>query len=118
MSHTAGPYRRPLNLLVAAGIGWIVLGLVRSMMPAGNGLAAHYYSNTTFAGWPVESGYDSVPSGLQMIERWHGRPPPTFGVVWTGYITITRADQYRFSTTSDDGSRLFVDDRLVVDNSG
>jgi hypothetical protein len=88
------------------------------MMPAGNGLAARYYANTTFADGPVETAYDRLPSTAQMAERWHGRPPQVFGVVWTGYISAPRADQYRFATTSDDGSRLFVDDRLVVDNGG
>jgi len=118
MVQTAGPYRRPLALLLVAAVGWIVFGVIRSQLPAGNGLAARYYANTTFADGPVESGYDPLPSTARMAERWQGRPPQAFGVVWTGYLTVPGADDYRFATTSDDGSRLFVDDRLVVDNSG
>ena len=35
-----------------------------------------------------------------------------------GTLRITREGQYTFITTSDDGSRLFIDDNLVVDNDG
>jgi hypothetical protein len=118
MPHTVGRYRRPLTLFVAAAVGWILLGPVRSRVPAGNGLAARYYTNTGFSGLPFLTAYDPVPSARQMIERWGGRPPETFSVVWTGFITVGRADQYRFATISDDGSRLFIDDHLIVDNGG
>jgi hypothetical protein len=118
MVQTAGPYPRPLVLLIAAAVGWTVFTLVRFQMPAGNGLAARYYNNASLAGVPVETGYDPVPSAARMAGRWQGRPPLAFGVVWTGYLTVGSTDQYRFATTSDDGSKLFVDERLVVDNSG
>jgi hypothetical protein len=115
---TAGPYRRPLTLLLAAALGWILLGVIRSASPAGNGLAARYYANTAFAGPPAEAGYDAVPSSVEMMRRWRGHPPPSFSAVWTGYLVVDAADLYSFATTSDDGSRLYVDDRLVVDNGG
>ena len=41
-----------------------------------------------------------------------------FGVRFSAYITITKAGQYKFYTTSDDGSRLYIDDNLVVNNDG
>jgi hypothetical protein len=111
-------FRQPLTLLLAAAFGWMLLALVGRVLPAGNGLVARYYANTTFSGLPVESGYDAVPSTAQVARRWRGRPPPAFSVAWTGYLTVGGADLYRFATVSDDGSRLFVDDRLVVDNGG
>jgi PA14 domain len=118
MPYPAGRYRRPLTLFVAAVLGWIVLGSVRSRIQAGNGLAARYYTNTEFSGSPFLSAVDALPSSAEMTQRWGGRPPKAFAAVWTGFITVGRTDQYRFATTSDDGSRLFVDDRLVVDNGG
>src|SRR3954470_1567931 len=102
-------YRQPLTLLLAAAFGWMLLALVGRVLPAGNGLVARYYADTTFSGRPVESGYDAVPSTAQIARRWRGRPPPAFSVAWTGYLTVGRADLYRFATVSDDGSRLFVD---------
>jgi len=35
-----------------------------------------------------------------------------------GYLRIDRAGKYHFRVTSDDGSKLFLDDKLVVDNDG
>ncbi|MFM6976420.1 MAG: family 20 glycosylhydrolase [Sphingobacteriaceae bacterium] len=40
----------------------------------------------------------------------------TFGLVYEGYIQIPDDGIYTFSTTSDDGSALWIDERLVVDN--
>jgi RHS repeat-associated protein len=42
----------------------------------------------------------------------------TFGIRFTGYISITTGGQYTFYTNSDDGSRLYLGDTLVVDNDG
>ena len=41
-----------------------------------------------------------------------------FGVVYTGLIRIPKSDVYAFYTDSDDGSRLLIDDRPVVENDG
>ena len=41
-----------------------------------------------------------------------------FGLRLTGYIEVPADGIYAFYTTSDDGSRLHVGDRLVVDNDG
>jgi len=41
-----------------------------------------------------------------------------YGFVFEGFIKITATGMYDFYTTSDDGSILFIDDELVVDNDG
>ncbi len=41
-----------------------------------------------------------------------------FSILWEGFIEITETGRYTFSTESDDGSWLFIDDKLVVDNGG
>jgi hexosaminidase len=40
----------------------------------------------------------------------------TFGLIYDGYIQILEDGIYAFSTTSDDGSTLWIDDQLVVNN--
>ncbi|MEY3678951.1 MAG: hypothetical protein RI924_1092 [Bacteroidota bacterium] len=40
----------------------------------------------------------------------------TFGLIMEGYLQVMEEGVYRFSTTSDDGSTLWIGDRLVVDN--
>lgn len=42
----------------------------------------------------------------------------SYGMIFDGYINISRPGIYRFSTRSDDGSQLLIDDRVVVDNDG
>ena len=41
-----------------------------------------------------------------------------FGLKFEGLITIPKTGVYIFYTLSDDGSRLFIGDRVVVDNDG
>ena len=41
-----------------------------------------------------------------------------FGLVFNGYIEVSEEDIYTFSVLSNDGSRLYIADNLVVDNDG
>ncbi len=41
-----------------------------------------------------------------------------FGFEYSGFIKIDKTDIYAFYTDSDDGSRLYIGDQLVVDNDG
>ncbi len=41
-----------------------------------------------------------------------------FGLVLEGYVALPATDTYTFFTRSDDGSRLYIDGALVVDNDG
>ena len=41
-----------------------------------------------------------------------------FAVQWSGLIRIPKTGAYVFSTVSDDGSRLLIDGRKIVDNGG
>lgn len=41
-----------------------------------------------------------------------------FVVRWSGVVKIATAGKYTFITESDDGSRLFIDGKQVVDNGG
>jgi hypothetical protein len=41
-----------------------------------------------------------------------------FGIAYSGRFWIEEGGEYRFSLLSDDGAKLKIDDRLVVDNDG
>ena len=41
-----------------------------------------------------------------------------FGIVLEGYVDLTTTDTYTFFTRSDDGSKLYINGDLVVDNDG
>jgi hypothetical protein len=44
--------------------------------------------------------------------------PDNFGLEFTGLLKVPADGLYTFHTRSDDGSRLYLDDRLVVENDG
>jgi hypothetical protein len=41
-----------------------------------------------------------------------------YGFSFNGYIQVMRAGTYKFFTASDDGSRLYINNTLVVENGG
>jgi PKD repeat protein len=100
---------------------------VRSFVPGLN--ATYYYGQN----WLSPAGYrtdneirfadaDAVSIGEVTDEvNWPnsmtGRQDD-FSVEWDGYLRVTTADTYTFSLRSDDGSWLWVDEGLLIDNSG
>jgi len=59
---------------------------------------------------PLRDFAEGFP-GVTKREEW-------FAIDYTGRFWIQNPGLYRFALTSDDGSRLDVDDQLVVDNDG
>ena len=45
-----------------------------------------------------------------------GMPADKFSVRWTGQVIATTDEIYTFLTLADDGIRLWVDGRLLIDN--
>ncbi|MGC9522868.1 MAG: PA14 domain-containing protein [Anaerolineae bacterium] len=77
--------------------------------------SAAYWNNTELAGAPV-----LVRSESNLNYNWgSGSPHPTisedqFSTRWQRYVDVI-AGTYRFTVTSDDGLRLWIDDELVLD---
>ena len=44
--------------------------------------------------------------------------PSNFGLTFTGFIDISKEAIYTFTVSSNDGSKLYIADQLVVDNDG
>ena len=52
-------------------------------------------------------------------EKWPGTDlTDQFYIRWTGSIQVEKEGKYKFYLESDDGSRLFIDDKEVVNNGG
>jgi len=61
---------------------------------------------------PVTNGLNVLPTALQSVyQTW-------FILKCTGYIVIPTDDWHEFDVNSDDGSNLYVDGALVVNNDG
>ena len=107
-----------LMVLLAAALIWALLGVVRPAIHADAGLVGDYFDNVNWNGQPAFSVVDAEPSTATMRDRWNNALPEQFSVRWTGFLTVGRSGLYSFSTASDDGSQLFIDNRVVVDNGG
>lgn len=44
-----------------------------------------------------------------------GVPLESFVAIWSGYIYIPKSGSYRFFIDADDGARLYIDDRIIID---
>jgi len=115
---TLARHRRPLALALTMALVWSILSAARSSVPAGDGLKAAYFANTTCSGPPAFSVVDARPTVERVAARWNGDPPDEFSACWTGFLTVSRAGDYTFTLASDDGSELSIDNHFVVDNSG
>ena len=61
---------------------------------------------------PVQSDVSSMVGIASLKREQH------YGVVWEGVLYIAEEDVYRFSLTSDDGSRLFLHGEMLINNDG
>uniref|UniRef100_A0A7S0EYP9 PA14 domain-containing protein n=1 Tax=Hanusia phi TaxID=3032 RepID=A0A7S0EYP9_9CRYP len=59
-----------------------------------------------------------VPNNQEFVRLMPGMPDNNFVWVYYGTVAISAPGVYSFCSTSDDGSYLFVDDSLLVDNDG
>ncbi len=84
---------------------------------SGSGLSGQFYNNMTLSGSPVLTRVDA-----QVNFNWGGNSPGSgvaasgWSAKWTGTITAPQTGTYTFSLTSDDGSRLYINGQLVIDN--
>ena len=61
------------------------------------------------------SGTGVSTNGLDLLLR---KQDENFALVFTGVVSVPENGIYTFKLSSDDGSRLFIDEHLVVDNDG
>jgi hypothetical protein len=106
-----------------ARFGFALTALVASLILAQalgaipQGLQATYFPTVDWTTQPAFTRIESQPSTDNLVLAW-GRPPAPFSVIWTGSFITFKNETITFATRSDDGSSLYVDDYLVVDNGG
>ena len=90
----------------------------RNVADLSPGLLCRYYEGE----WTKLPQFDTLAVKHQAMAADIAIPdfarPEKFGVVLQGYIHIPQEGMWRFFSSSDDGSRIYVADRLVVDNDG
>lgn len=84
-----------------------------------SGLKGEYFTNKTLTGPPaVTRDEANVDFSWGKDAPADGIPADGFSARWTGTVTPPVTAAYTFAATSDDGSRVFLDDQLIVDNWG
>lgn len=82
-----------------------------------NGFLGEYFSNRDLNGTPAMKRVDK-----QISFVWGGNGPDSnfpsdgFSVRWTGKLVPPKTAEYEISLMSDDGSRLYLDGKKVIDN--
>jgi beta-glucosidase len=86
---------------------------------SGYGLSGRFYAGISPTGKPV-----AMKTTRVFDLDWHGSAPAKglsgdhWSARWTGTLTPPASGPYEFTLTSDDGSRLYIDGKLIVDNWG
>lgn len=81
----------------------------------GTGWQGDYFSNNSLTGAPTLTRTDA-----QINFDWlAGSPAPSipannFSVRWTGLLQVDTTQDYIFTTRTDDGVRLYIDDQLLI----
>lgn len=80
------------------------------------GLTAKYFYNIECIGTPFLSKVENTPISFTYNDETKKPYRSPFGIEWEGYLHIERKGVYQFATKSDDGSVVYVDGQMVVDN--
>jgi parallel beta-helix repeat protein len=83
------------------------------------GLDYNYYEANSYSAVPDFKSVTPVKTGTSKTFDLSLRNRSTsYSFNFTGYINVPADGQYTFYTTSDDGSKLYIDNVLVVNNDG
>jgi fibronectin-binding autotransporter adhesin len=83
----------------------------------GHGLRGYYYANIDFTGLTTVRDDSTVNLDMTGIPNYAASTKTNqISVRWLGQVLTTVAGSYVFTTTCDDGSRLWVNGTLLVDN--
>jgi len=81
------------------------------------GLAAEFFNNMELKGAPVLKRVDNA-----VDFEWNDKSPAEgigrdkYSIRWSGQLTAPESREFTFYTASDDGVRLWIDNKLIIDN--
>lgn len=101
------------NAAVSVFRDWI-LGLPPAQTV--RGLRAEYFGNINLTDLKLLRTDSSINFDWAAGAPIPALPRDGFSVRWSGQVEPVFSESYTFYTTSDDGVRLFIDDKLVIDN--
>jgi beta-glucosidase len=84
---------------------------------SGKGLLGEYFTNQNLEGTPAFTRIDK-----EINFDWDAKFPREgfqqdhYSVRWTGYLQFQKSGSYEFDFMSDDGVRMYIEDKLVINN--
>jgi beta-glucosidase len=82
-----------------------------------NGLTGEYFTNKNLEGEPFKVRVDTI---INFSWDWETPfadfPGDKFSVRWSGYLKVDKTDNYTIDVSSDDGVRLYLDEKLIIDD--
>jgi len=103
------------SLVGSAAIIFFLVKLSINKFGPQHGLRARYYNNMNLAGPPEVEKID------KKIDFGWGNVNPQknitgdFSVTWDGRIKVDKSEDYTFYILSDEGARLSLDDKIIID---
>ena len=96
----------------------LLLGPAQEVGPVEQGLHYSLYEGNFEKTADMKNRKPVVKGRCRSFDATVAERDDEFGLEFTGYFRAPEAGIYQFWTRSDDGSRLYVDSKLVVDNDG
>jgi hypothetical protein len=89
---------------------------IGDVVPGDGGYQAEYFDNRDLTGTPVLTPTDdAIDYDWGTGRPAAGVPANNFSVRWTRSLNLEQAGAYKFTVTSDDGVRLYLDGQRVLD---
>jgi outer membrane protein OmpA-like peptidoglycan-associated protein len=99
---------------LSALLGLLPPPLAQAQTPAGTGLRGDYYEGTDFEKFVLTRRDATIDFNWGQQPPAPGLPAEQFSVRWTGWLVPPVSGNYVFHVTVDDGIRLWLNDRLVL----
>ncbi len=89
--------------------------LLGSNAQAQNGLKAAYYDGANFDRFVAEKYVENIDEHWNRTPPVAGIDPHSCSIRWTGKLKPEKSGNYKFSARVDDGIRVWIGDRLIID---
>lgn len=98
-------------------LGLLSAGIAAAVNPLERGLRVLFFQDAAWTDPPV---FEAVERRIMLdrVPRVLLNQTTDYGVQWVGYLLVPESGEYEFTLVSDDGSSLFLDQELLIDNGG
>ncbi|MBN2519300.1 MAG: glycoside hydrolase family 3 C-terminal domain-containing protein, partial [Bacteroidales bacterium] len=80
------------------------------------GFKTEYFDNIKLEGEPILTRQEEFVNFDVDLKEMEEIPRENISVRWTGKIKVDKADKYRIFVSGDDGYRLFLNNKLIIDD--